>query len=224
MCALHDKQVRELLYAICVTLNLETWDDLPEGDTEALLESVERAQNARTLAAYLRGLRAANAAAGREQDALPGDLLTREKIGGAVARGWCHPLNAKKEMDTDLCRAITNSVCDLLSSKGAVPAPEGKIQTGADLKSLFSEWLKEYAEKFDGGSSTAKMGAAMFLEFLEKRQFQPGADLGELLKQFMAGKYNIYPDHQDLRLAYLLGAREFRDFLHSQKIQTGAAR
>jgi hypothetical protein len=56
------------LHSICITLGLDTWDDLPQGDSAALLESVERALNARTLAAFLRGLRASRAADGQDPD------------------------------------------------------------------------------------------------------------------------------------------------------------
>lgn len=33
-----------------------------------------------------------------------------ERIRGAVARGWCHPENKKKEMDVELAIAISDEV------------------------------------------------------------------------------------------------------------------
>ena len=39
-----------------------------------------------------------------------------EQIMGAVARGWCSELNAKKEMDSDLAMAISTEVEELLKT------------------------------------------------------------------------------------------------------------
>lgn len=36
--------------------------------------------------------------------------LTKEELRGAIARGWCHPANSKKEMDVDLALAIAEEV------------------------------------------------------------------------------------------------------------------
>jgi hypothetical protein len=71
------EKLAEALYAISITLGLEVWDDFPKGDIEAILESVDRAQNALRLEAYLRGVRAANAITGRDPDALP-EIGTRK--------------------------------------------------------------------------------------------------------------------------------------------------
>ena len=38
----------------------------------------------------------------------------RTKILEAVARGWCHPNNRAKEMDSDLAMAITDEVMQAL--------------------------------------------------------------------------------------------------------------
>lgn len=38
------------------------------------------------------------------------NLLSRELILGAVARGWCHESNEKKTMDVDLAIAIAEEV------------------------------------------------------------------------------------------------------------------
>ena len=43
---------------------------------------------------------------------------TRPIILGAVARGWCHDKNAKKEMDSDLAKAIAQEIVELLNHKG----------------------------------------------------------------------------------------------------------
>lgn len=36
--------------------------------------------------------------------------MTKADILGAVARGWCHPKNGKKEMDSDLAKAIADEI------------------------------------------------------------------------------------------------------------------
>lgn len=36
--------------------------------------------------------------------------MTREQLLGAIARGWCHPKNANKEMDGDLALAIADEI------------------------------------------------------------------------------------------------------------------
>lgn len=41
----------------------------------------------------------------------------REDVLGAVARGWCHPENARKSMDVDLAVSITDEVMLLLSAR-----------------------------------------------------------------------------------------------------------
>lgn len=40
-----------------------------------------------------------------------------KEIRGAVARGWCHPKNAKKEMDSDLAEAISKEIIKLPTFK-----------------------------------------------------------------------------------------------------------
>jgi len=49
----------------------------------------------------------------------PGDRITLEGLRGAVARGWCAPENAEKEMDPDLAEAIVREVYDLLQGPAA---------------------------------------------------------------------------------------------------------
>ncbi len=48
--------------------------------------------------------------------ASPADRITLEGVREAVARGWCAPENASKEMDTDLAEAITAEVYALLAT------------------------------------------------------------------------------------------------------------
>lgn len=51
--------------------------------------------------------------------------VTYETLLGAVARGWCHPENANKEMDAALAAAIANEVMELLlHPQPAQPQPE----------------------------------------------------------------------------------------------------
>jgi len=49
------------------------------------------------------------------------NLLGLEEIAGAVARGWCHPVNENKEMDVDLAACITTEVSKLLSFSENIP-------------------------------------------------------------------------------------------------------
>jgi hypothetical protein len=56
-----------------------------------------------------------------------------EDVLGAVARGWCHPPNASKEMDSDLARAITTEVWNLLN-----PANLGCATTAELLAELMA--------------------------------------------------------------------------------------
>ena len=47
----------------------------------------------------------------------PEQLTNMEALRGAVARGWCHPANEKKEMDTDLAGAITEEVAKFIQKQ-----------------------------------------------------------------------------------------------------------
>lgn len=40
-----------------------------------------------------------------------------EEIAEAVARGWCHSANEKKDMDADLAYAITQEIAKLLQAE-----------------------------------------------------------------------------------------------------------
>lgn len=40
-----------------------------------------------------------------------------EELTGAVARGWCHPENADKQMDAELAEAIVDEVLPLIYRK-----------------------------------------------------------------------------------------------------------
>lgn len=71
-----ERKLAEALYSISITLGLELWEDFPKGDMDATLEAVEKAMNGRELAAFLRGLRAGNVAAGKDADELPVDSST----------------------------------------------------------------------------------------------------------------------------------------------------
>lgn len=55
--------------------------------------------------------------------------LTREKIAGAVARGWCWPRNEQKEMDSDLASAITDEICMILPPTPQEPKAEAAGET-----------------------------------------------------------------------------------------------
>jgi hypothetical protein len=64
-------EAKDLLYAICIALDLEVWDDFPAGDVETILKRVEESIQARELAAFLRGNRATKAAMGMDPEGLP---------------------------------------------------------------------------------------------------------------------------------------------------------
>lgn len=49
---------------------------------------------------------------------------TLEQIRGAVARGWCSPANAAKEMDADLALAIADEVAALACIADTKPADD----------------------------------------------------------------------------------------------------
>ena len=51
-----------------------------------------------------------------------------EEIAGAVARGWCAPENAQKEMDSDLAYAVTREIEALLQ---ALATSEQATEAGA---------------------------------------------------------------------------------------------
>ncbi len=53
-----------------------------------------------------------------------------QEVRGAVARGWCHPANASKEMDGDLAEAITAEVLSLLS--GTEIRPQDLVPPSSD--------------------------------------------------------------------------------------------
>lgn len=55
-----------------------------------------------------------SAGAASQSQAVPSELLL-----GAIARGWCAPVNAKKIMDVDLVQAIANEVAPLFSHSAA---------------------------------------------------------------------------------------------------------
>ena len=60
-----------IAHSMAVALGLEVWDDTPRGDTDAILEAVERAMNSRTLEAFRRGLEAARASLGADEGSCP---------------------------------------------------------------------------------------------------------------------------------------------------------
>jgi hypothetical protein len=53
-------------------------------------------------------------------------MLTRYTVMQAVARGWCHPSNAGKEMDVDLTQAITDEImkASVNSTSTSVPGSD----------------------------------------------------------------------------------------------------
>lgn len=51
---------------------------------------------------------------------------SKEALLGAIARGWCSPANAQKEMDADLASAIYDEVRAMLAAAPAAPSGSGK--------------------------------------------------------------------------------------------------
>jgi len=46
------------------------------------------------------------------------DAVTLDEIRQAVARAWCNPMNAQKEMDADLAESAATEVFNILAAKG----------------------------------------------------------------------------------------------------------
>ena len=73
------ERLTRILHGMAMTLGLPMWKDIPEGEPESVLLEVEKALNAKTLAAFVRGQRAARVVGGEEPDAVPdhapGDFL-----------------------------------------------------------------------------------------------------------------------------------------------------
>lgn len=69
------------------------------------------------------------ASASAADDGLPEPLISRNDIRGAVARGWCHPDNARKEMDAALALAIADEVCALVTDqmRAIIAAERAKV-------------------------------------------------------------------------------------------------
>jgi hypothetical protein len=65
--------------------------------------------------------------------------MEKDKIRQAVARGWCYPVNEKKEMDADLTEAISDEVAslfeqfktDLMAKIPSVPLPDEILVAGS---------------------------------------------------------------------------------------------
>ena len=80
---------------------------------------------------------------------------------GAVARGWCHPINAKKVMDPDLAIAISAEVNALLDGQPAAPiaqAAQPSQPTDAERYQFLKAEAYEAVIPFGGkinGSRTA---------------------------------------------------------------------
>ena len=64
-------------------------------------------------------------------------MTFEQRVLEAVARGWCHPANAKKEMDSDLAKAISEEVLKMLTS-----TPEPVVDWDREDK-LTQGWLNE---------------------------------------------------------------------------------
>lgn len=66
-------QLTRSLYSIITALGVDL-EILPANDISAFLEDAERAMQARELKAFVRGMRAANVANGKDADALPEEI------------------------------------------------------------------------------------------------------------------------------------------------------
>ena len=149
------------LNAIAITLDLETWDDLPAGDSDAVLVAVEKAMNARTLAAFVRGQRAARAAKGEEPDAVPDAPLTQRKMVKTLLEAIC--LDAKFCQSEVIARSAREALrlLDLEPPEGAakVEQPSAKIQTGTAVSILGRMKYAVFSgsEKFDYGDKRASV-------------------------------------------------------------------
>ena len=57
------------------------------------------------------------------------ERIKREEITHALAQGYCHDRNAKKEMDIDLVVAMADEVMKVLEQHGAVSTGEDDQQS-----------------------------------------------------------------------------------------------
>lgn len=75
---------------------------------------------------------------------------TAHAILGAVARGWCHPVNAKKVMDEDLAIAIAAEVHDLISQPAhpAVPPTIYKPWSATTDREMLQTLHQEFESGF----------------------------------------------------------------------------
>lgn len=64
--------------------------------------------------------------------------ITKEQILGAVARGWSHPSNSHKEMDSNLAIAISDEIATMLLSHP--PATMQMLSIDELDEKLPSEW------------------------------------------------------------------------------------
>ena len=69
---------------------------------------------------------------------------TAEEVRGAVARGWCHPSNSHKEMDSDLALAISDEVMDMLTDEREVTSIADAIQE--EIKRVREVLIPAYEE------------------------------------------------------------------------------
>lgn len=70
--------------------------------------------------------------------------MTRELLLQAIARGWCAPLNANKEMDEALANSIADEVMEALSTISAqdnAAAVSGEVMVPVDVL----KWAKAVA-------------------------------------------------------------------------------
>ena len=74
---------------------------------------------------------------------------TFEEIAGAVARGWCSPENARKEMDSDLAYAITNEIESLLAAK-ALPWPiRLRLRLLMPFSCRWNAWVRDWTARLE---------------------------------------------------------------------------
>ena len=82
-------------------------------------------------------------------------MTTLTDIQGAVARGWCHPANAHKEMDVSLATAIADEVYKVLLAEPAVPQAEPSDE---DIRKVYQAACS-YADRLQQGFSYGRTQA-----------------------------------------------------------------
>jgi len=86
------------------------------------------------------------------------NMKMETQVREAVARGWCHPKNAHKEMDSDLADAIVEEVVASFTPARTPWEAEGRKPTVAELEAILARGDDHTIEIQPDGSVRAVEG------------------------------------------------------------------